>query len=62
MMMPFVEPKMEMAIRIDIEDPAQGPRATLVTSMATTAEVFTTAIPTNHLRKLMDLMPLLKSN
>lgn len=46
MIMPLAEPKTEMATSIDIKDPAQGPRAALVASMATTPDVFTTAMAT----------------
>lgn len=48
-MMPFADPKRDMATSMDIKDPAQGPRAASAASMATTADVFTTVITSIHL-------------
>lgn len=47
--MPLAEPKAEIATSMDIKDPAQGPRAAFVASIATTADVFTTVISIIHL-------------
>lgn len=46
MMMPFAEPKTEMATRMEMKDPAHGPSATVVASMATTPDAFTAVMAT----------------
>lgn len=43
MIVPFIEPKTDKPTSMDVTDPAQGPKAALVASMATTPETFITA-------------------
>lgn len=43
MIEPFIEPKTDKPTSMDVTDPAQGPKAALVASMATTPESFITA-------------------
>lgn len=48
MIEPFIEPKTDKPTSMDVTDPAQGPKAVLVASMATTAESFITATTANN--------------
>lgn len=49
MIVPLIEPKTDKATSMDVTDPAQGPKAALVASMATTPESFITETTARNL-------------